>query len=660
MRFNHLINTKFLIFPLFFLFFFSHLLFTSCTSKKKSKEQPAAVNGVLDLRDWNFKEDGPVDLKGEWKYVWMEDNPDFVLPEYNDSPWGIYPVPGIWRNLTGTNIGYGWIRLKIRVSSPEVLSLFIYDTIQSSYVLFIDGKESLKRGEPGNSKKTFKGDIRPGACTFTSKEDIVLALKMSNFSFVHQAGLEHTIKLGSLESLQSYYRYHYFIKTLVAGIILMMAISYLLVWIWINKNPTYFFYALLCINFFLFSIIFFLKSYLPFELYERITYSMFSCLCITLPSFFYNLFKEEFNRYVYLGFIVLGLLLTTIILFTPLVFFTRYLFILIIIELLLFIWISFVIVKAILNKKQEANIILGGFLFFFLSIILDIIFTFYLYSNIWLVPLGFIVLLFSHAAVLSIYFTRAVKRQEHLSNELEIAKRIQTSILPRRQTNDDFEIAAIMKTAEDVGGDYYDIMRDKENNLWFAIGDVSGHGVTPGLIMMMAQSCFASSLKTHTNISPKDIITWINSHIFENINNRLQVPHMMTMTLLQYLGEGRFLHAGAHLDLLVYKADRKECCLLKTSGVFLGFIPDISEVSHNSSFSLNIDDLLFLYTDGITEARHKTTGELWGEKRLMETITQNAGKEIEKIKDAVITGALAWCGQESNDDMTLVLLKRIT
>ena len=86
--------------------------------------------------------------------------------------------------------------------------------------------------------------------------------------------------------------------------------------------------------------------------------------------------------------------------------------------------------------------------------------------------------------------TENLKEQERLKSEMGLARRIQTSLLPilADKFHPDFEIAAAMLPADQVGGDFYDISYDGKGNLWFAIGDVSGHGVTPGLIMMMAQT----------------------------------------------------------------------------------------------------------------------------------------------------------------------------
>ncbi|MCK4799323.1 MAG: SpoIIE family protein phosphatase, partial [Spirochaetes bacterium] len=199
----------------------------------------------------------------------------------------------------------------------------------------------------------------------------------------------------------------------------------------------------------------------------------------------------------------------------------------------------------------------------------------------------------------------SLKEKERLKQEMKIAERIQTAIVPVPPQHDELDIAAVMKPAEEVGGDYYDIMFDKDNNLWFAIGDVSGHGVTPGLIMMMAQVSFSTKIKDSGDITPKKAIIDINSVLCENVRNRLKKHHFMTMTFLKYMGNGKFMYAGAHLDIIVYRNKTKMCELIKTDGVYLSIIPDVSEATKNLNFFLNKDDIMLLYTDGIIEARHK-------------------------------------------------------
>lgn len=132
----------------------------------------------------------------------------------------------------------------------------------------------------------------------------------------------------------------------------------------------------------------------------------------------------------------------------------------------------------------------------------------------------------------------------------------------------------------------------------------------------------------------------------------------MTFTTLKYLGEGLFQFAGAHLDLIIYRERTRSCELLATQGFWLNFIPDIGRVTKNSEFSLEKNDILVLYTDGLIETRNEKK-ELLDIEGLSQIIENNAGKPIEKMKDGIINEVLTRCGGKQDDDMTLVVIRRI-
>lgn len=248
--------------------------------------------------------------------------------------------------------------------------------------------------------------------------------------------------------------------------------------------------------------------------------------------------------------------------------------------------------------------------------------------------------------------------QQRLKKEMEIAQSIQTTLCPGAPHHDQLAITASMRPADEVGGDYYDIQFDKKQNIWLAIGDVSGHGVTPGLIMMMVKAFFAAALNAIENIDPKEAIVFINSLLFEHMIESLDVKHFMTLTLLQYLGDGRFVFAGAHLDLIVYSKKEHKCRFIPSQGAFLGFLPDISGVTENNHFTLEKGDILLLCTDGLTEARNSDTRELLGEARLAKMVEDNALYGPEKIKEAIMEETLKWSGNIIKDDMTLIVIQR--
>ncbi len=108
------------------------------------------------------------------------------------------------------------------------------------------------------------------------------------------------------------------------------------------------------------------------------------------------------------------------------------------------------------------------------------------------------------------------KAMDALWGEMELAKKIQTTLLPRAPAIRGFEIATYMQPADQVGGDYYDII-NAEGLDWLVIGDVSGHGVPAGLIMMMVQTAIHMAITAKPNLRPDVLLNRVNSVITENI-----------------------------------------------------------------------------------------------------------------------------------------------
>ena len=248
------------------------------------------------------------------------------------------------------------------------------------------------------------------------------------------------------------------------------------------------------------------------------------------------------------------------------------------------------------------------------------------------------------------------EEQERLRNEMELARRIQTAILPSNLAYDGFEIEAVMLPADEVGGDYYDVLTGSDGALWLAIGDVSGHGVTPGLVMMIAQTIHAT-IATQMLLSPKDVIETVNRVLYRSVHDRLHADHFMTFTTLKYEGSGRFTHAGAHLDLIVYRQAAQACEVIDTPGVFLNFIPEISHATTNATFTLEVGDTLILYTDGLTEAWNADKVML-DVSRFVEIVRRHAGNAAAAMRDAIMRDVLEWCGNRRDDDMSLVIVRR--
>ena len=242
-----------------------------------------------------------------------------------------------------------------------------------------------------------------------------------------------------------------------------------------------------------------------------------------------------------------------------------------------------------------------------------------------------------------------------LEKELHVAQDIQKSLLPEQLYHKDFDMAAKMITTVSVGGDYYDLIHTEDKS-WILIGDVSGHGVHAGLVMMMVHTSIHLLLKLKPNITPSELLTTINDVVTENIR-RLGDLKFMTIIVLCYEGKGKFIFSGMHLPLLIYRKATGRVHSLETNGLWLGISKNINGLNTDARFVLQKGDCLLLYTDGVTEAEHKKKRkQLYSDNRLQEVFFRVAEKSCGEIIDTIIEDLADF---SFDDDITLFALKRL-
>src|SRR5262249_49156262 len=123
----------------------------------------------------------------------------------------------------------------------------------------------------------------------------------------------------------------------------------------------------------------------------------------------------------------------------------------------------------------------------------------------------------------------AIAEKKRLESELQIASHIQTAILPRDPQIEGLQMAARMLPAAEVGGDYYDVF-PFEGGCWIGIGDVAGHGLPAGLVMLMIQSVVYALVQNDPAASPSNIVRELNSVLFENVRKRLKQTEHATFS----------------------------------------------------------------------------------------------------------------------------------
>jgi PAS domain S-box-containing protein len=246
-------------------------------------------------------------------------------------------------------------------------------------------------------------------------------------------------------------------------------------------------------------------------------------------------------------------------------------------------------------------------------------------------------------------------RQARAAQELAIARRVQTSILPRDPQVPGLEISAAMHPAEDVGGDYYDV-QPFEGGAWLAIGDVSGHGLDAGLVMMMTQSALAAIVRSRPDITPREVLLQLNALIYENVRTRLHHDDHITFTLLRYKEDGSVVFAGAHEEIVLCRASG-QIELLRTPGTWVGGMKEIARSTVESRVQLSPGDVMVLYTDGVTEAQN-AHGEMFDIARL--TAAVQAGRELKvaELRDKVVSSVRGWMKRQ-DDDITVFVIRYV-
>lgn len=245
---------------------------------------------------------------------------------------------------------------------------------------------------------------------------------------------------------------------------------------------------------------------------------------------------------------------------------------------------------------------------------------------------------------------------ERHNQEMALARTIQTSVLPKAFDLPGYDISAIMMPAEEVGGDFYEFRRDQDG-AWLGVGDVTGHGVTSGLIMMMAQSMFTAFVEEPDGkATPARFLSLLNRAMFYNLKARLSQDKFMTMVIARIEAGGRMVYAGAHTDLLVYRAKAKNVERIPTDGLWLGIAEDIEPLTSEKVVTLDRGDVALFHTDGVTEARNGS-GECFDIERLTDQLLELHDKSASDIVTTIAGVAWKWAGTPK-DDVSLMAVKR--
>ncbi|STO31126.1 Phosphoserine phosphatase rsbU [Fusobacterium necrogenes] len=243
--------------------------------------------------------------------------------------------------------------------------------------------------------------------------------------------------------------------------------------------------------------------------------------------------------------------------------------------------------------------------------------------------------------------------KERISNELDVASRIQKKILPA-DIDEIFglEIAQYFESAKEIGGDYYDYTILDNDIFSITIADVSGKGVPAAFLMALGRSV----LKTLTltgEFAPNENLNELNKIIYSDITEDM----FITMIHSKYDKKMRRLYYSnaGHNPLVVYRAATDKIELHTVKGVAIGFLKEYKY--KQGEIQLEKGDIVIFYTDGITEAENKHK-EMFGLQRLQKVIYENKNKSPKELREVILEAINKFRKDyEQTDDLTFVILK---
>lgn len=249
-----------------------------------------------------------------------------------------------------------------------------------------------------------------------------------------------------------------------------------------------------------------------------------------------------------------------------------------------------------------------------------------------------------------------LKEGSRMSSDLNIAADIQRSVLPKEIPVIEFlDTVAKTRSADELGGDSFDIVK-KDNEYFIYVGDVTGHGAGAGLVMMVMNTLF--DLLLPTSETTLDLAININKELKPRVNAAL----FMTSVFFRWNPETKemFYTGAGHEHILVYRANEGITEVIVTGGIALAMSPDISKIAKEKQIVLNDQDIILLYSDGITEAANDS-GELYGLDRLKDSVNRNAslGSSL-NVFEGVSRDVISYVGDTAQkDDMTLVVMRYV-
>lgn len=245
--------------------------------------------------------------------------------------------------------------------------------------------------------------------------------------------------------------------------------------------------------------------------------------------------------------------------------------------------------------------------------------------------------------------------------ELRMARKIQNLTMPELDGIycKYFKVSAINFPASEICGDYYDIIQVHEDNMYVVMGDVSGHGMRSGLIMLIVQAIIRTMIQYGVKIQITEIMDRLNYLLYHKY--KFQEENMTITLLLLHFERSKIVMCGQHERIFIYRKESNYIEEINTLdlGLMLGLHEELGTKNRDRVARLEHGDKVLLYTDGIVETKN-AKGEEFGADRLREGFMRHRNKEPSRITELLMKEVFMWyAGSQLEDDASVMVIERL-
>ncbi len=412
------------------------LLLGGCSPS--SAQPPRAVEGMLDLRNWDFAQDGTLRLEGEWAFYWAQFPAD--LPR-DPSPKEYITVPGSWHNYTlsdGTKLGaQGYATLRLHVLLPEIqdtanaapLRIYVEDALTAYKLQIFDVHGQLltppiQAGQVGTDAQSFKPARHPDTIHVPAASEWIIVWQISNFANPELGGPLRSPEIGAEAALHRHLKLDYIGNTFTFGILSAMALYHLVLFVLRPGDKTTLWFSLICFEEFFRAVAteHFLEMLFPpaavWPLVQKMEILSFYVGVPTLVLYIASMFPTQTNKRMARILFAIGSAFSLLVLLSSPKIYLPTILTFEIFAGSVILWTFYVLGRAIRAKQNAAWWVIAGFAAFALTVFNDILKSEQIWNSVYLSQYGLSLFTFFQAVVIAIGNQKAHTRAEQLAVDL--------------------------------------------------------------------------------------------------------------------------------------------------------------------------------------------------------------------------------------------------